>query len=309
MNAQPLLVIAGATASGKSSLAMALAERWPVELISADSAQVYRGMDIGTAKPSAAERAAVPHHLLDLCDPADPYSAARFAVDASKTIAEVRSRGKLPVVVGGTLLYLKALLSGLSVLPPSDAALRGQLMADAERLGVAAMHTRLTAQDPATGARLHPNDWQRIQRALEIITLTGQPVTTAYQAQVTRPNLGAVIRMAVTVEDRGLLHQRIEQRFHLMLEAGLLAEVERLYRRGDLHPALPSIRSVGYRQLWGAVSGELPMTLAVTQAIAATRQLAKRQLTWLRNERGWQPLSGNVARQLDTVMSALKASV
>ncbi len=304
---QPLLVIAGATASGKSSLAMALAERLPVELISADSAQVYRGMDIGTAKPSAAERAAVPHHLLDVCDPADPYSAARFAEDAAKAIADVRSRGKLPVLVGGTLLYLKALLNGLSLLPSSDVAVRAQLMADAERLGVAALHARLSALDPETGARLHVNDWQRIQRALEIIMLTGKPVTAAYRSRVVQPDLGVVVRVAVTVDDRSLLHQRIEQRFMQMMDEGLLHEVERLYQRGDLHPALPSIRSVGYRQLWAAVSGDVELTIAVTQAIAATRQLAKRQLTWLRNEPGWQPLSGTLARQLDSVISALNA--
>lgn len=302
----PLLVIAGATASGKSALAMALSERIPIELISADSAQVYRGMDIGTAKPTAAEQSQVPHHLLDICDPADPYSAARFAVDAAQAIAEVRGRGRLPVLVGGTLLYLKALLSGLSRLPSSSPDLRATLQAEVERVGVAAMHARLATVDPETAQRLHPNDWQRIQRALEIVDLTGRPASHAYRTPIEAPNLGPICRVAVMVDDRGLLHQRIERRFHQMMELGLLAEVERLFRRGGLHDDLPSIRSVGYRQLWATLAGDVPLPTAVEQGIAATRQLAKRQLTWLRNEPGWLPVQGGLARQLDVVIDTLK---
>lgn len=302
----PLLVIAGATASGKSALAMALARRMPVELISADSAQVYRGMDIGTAKPSALEQQQVRHHLLDVCDPADPYSAARFAVDATRAISEVRARRHLPVLVGGTLLYLKALLGGLSRLPSSSPALRATLQAEADERGVAAMHAELATRDAETAERLHPNDWQRIQRALEIVRLTGQPASQAYRVPVPAPDLGPVCRVAVMVADRSVLHQRIEQRFHQMMEVGLLAEVEALFRRGDLHDALPSIRSVGYRQLWATLAADVALPVAVGQGIAATRQLAKRQLTWLRNEPGWQPLHGDLARQLDEVARSLK---
>ena len=302
----PLLVIAGATASGKSALAMALAERMPVELISADSAQVYRGMDIGTAKPSAAERRRIRICRVTDVEQVMRHAAARFAADARAAIDDARARGRLPVLVGGTLLYLRALLSGLSRLPSSSPALRQTLLAEHDRIGPTAMHARLATLDPVSAERLHPNDWQRVQRALEIVMLTDRPASEAYRDPLQVPDLGPLCRVAVVVEDRQALHQRIEARFHQMMADGLLVEVEALFRRGDLHDALSSVRSVGYRQLWAAMAGSVSLATAVEQGIAATRQLAKRQLTWLRNEPGWQPVQGDLARQLDVVMHTLK---
>jgi len=275
----------GPTASGKTALALALAERLPVEIISVDSALVYRGMDIGSAKPDAAMRARVPHHLIDILDPAEPYSAARFAEDARRLIAEIRDRGHIPLLVGGTMLYFRALTEGLSALPSADPQVRARLEAEAEREGWPAMHARLAALDPATAARLHPNDQQRVQRALEIIEVSGLTPTAFYA----HPKGGADgerwLKLALNPPQRSELHARIEQRFHAMMADGFLDEVARLHARGDLHPELPSIRAVGYRQLWGYLEGEYALDEAVQRGIAATRQFAKRQLTWLRSER------------------------
>lgn len=303
----PLLLLAGATATGKSALALALAERLPVEIVSADSAQVYRGMDIGTAKPDAATRAAVPHHLIDVADPAEVYSAARFAEDARAAIAAIRSRGRIPVVVGGTLLYLKALLGGLSALPSADPAVRARLAAACAERGRAAMHAELARRDPVTAARLHPNDWQRVQRALELIALTGRPAS-ALQVGGEGCELGPVLRFATHAPPRPVLHARIERRFDQMLDAGLLDEVAALVRRGDLHPELPALRSVGYRQLWPVVTGRRGLSEGRLAAIAATRRLAKRQLTWLRGEAGWHTLPEDPEAAVAVLLAALRGA-
>ncbi|MGH8444838.1 MAG: tRNA (adenosine(37)-N6)-dimethylallyltransferase MiaA [Solimonas sp.] len=281
----PVVLLMGPTASGKTGLALALAERLPIEIVSVDSALVYRGMDIGSAKPDAAMLARVPHHLIDILDPAEPYSAARFAEDARRLIGEIRGRGRLPLLVGGTMLYFRALTEGLSALPAADAELRTRLEADAARDGWPAMHARLAALDPQTAARLHPNDQQRIQRALEIIELSGMIPTVFYAQPRSVPDGERWLKLALNPPVRSELHARIEQRFHAMMAGGFLDEVARLHRRGDLHAELPSVRAVGYRQLWSHLDGECALDEAVQRGIAATRQFAKRQLTWLRSER------------------------
>ena len=273
------LVLAGPTASGKSAIALALAGHIEIEIISVDSAQVYRGMDIGTAKPSPAERARVPHHLIDILDPTQRYSAARFAGDAARLIADINRRGRVAVLVGGTMLYLKALFDGLDDLPEADPPLRAALDARAVAEGWPALHAELARVDAATAARLAPHDAQRIQRALEVWHLTGQPLSQM-QGQRAQPGLALPL---ITLEplDRGWLHARIAERFDQMLQRGLLDEVRALRSRGDLHAALPSMRCVGYRQAWQALdSGQIEGLRE--RGIAATRQLAKRQLTWLR---------------------------
>lgn len=277
----PVWVLAGPTAAGKTAAALALAERTPIEIISMDSALVYRGMDIGTAKPSAAERAAVPHHLIDIRDPLDAYSAAAFAVDAGRLIADIRARGRRPLLVGGTMLYLRALQQGLDELPPADPAVRTAIEARARERGWAAMHAELAAVDPATAARLQPGDSQRIQRALEVWTVSGRPLSAHFGAR--RPASGPPLRLlSLEPSDRAWLHERIALRFDRMLEQGFLDEVRALRARGDLDHALPSIRAVGYRQAWDHLDGVLDAAAFRAAGIAATRQLAKRQLTWLR---------------------------
>jgi tRNA dimethylallyltransferase len=274
------LMLLGPTGSGKSALALELAQHHAIEIISVDSAQVYRGLDIGTAKPNAAERAAVAHHLLDLRDPVEPYSAAEFVRDALAAIARIRARGRLPLLVGGTMLYAKALREGLSNLPSANAAVRSALSAEARDFGWPALHARLAALDPATAARLKPNDAQRIQRALEVIMLTGTPMSALLSRS---ENAGhAIETVALMPADRAELHRRLEARFDAMLKAGFIAEVETLRTRGDLTPDLPSMRSVGYRQAWAYLEGAADLAAFRAAAIAATRQLAKRQLTWLR---------------------------
>ncbi|HQR21001.1 MAG TPA: tRNA (adenosine(37)-N6)-dimethylallyltransferase MiaA [Burkholderiaceae bacterium] len=275
------LLLLGPTGSGKSALALEVAQRRPVEIISVDSAQVYRGLDIGSAKPSPAERAAVPHHLIDIRDPTERYSAADFVRDAVAAIAGVRGRGKLPLLVGGTMLYAKALRDGLSELPPADASVRAAIDAQARQLGWPALHARLATLDPATAARLSPNDSQRIQRALEVIEVSGRPMSALLtQPASRRPRLDVV---ALIPADRGELHRRLEQRFDAMLARGFLDEVRALRQRGDLTADLPSMRSVGYRQAWAYLDGHGSHAEFRAAAIAATRRLAKRQLTWLRS--------------------------
>lgn len=284
----PVLLLMGPTASGKTRLSLDLAGELPAEIVSVDSAQVYRGMDIGSAKPDAATLERVPHHLIDILDPAEIYSAARFREDALRLIGEIRARGRMPMLVGGTMLYFRALQQGLSDLPPANAALRERIEEDAERLGWPAMHARLAARDPATAARLHPNDQQRIQRALEVIELSGVTPTELYR----QPRAGGsgipgeVIKLALNPPARAELHRRIAERFRQMMTEGFLEEVRRLHGRADLHPDLPSVRSVGYRQLWEHLEGHYSLDEAVERGIAATRQFAKRQLTWLRSEPG-----------------------
>lgn len=286
--------LAGPTASGKSALAMALCRSLPdtFEVISVDSAQVYREMDIGTAKPSAADRAAVPHHLLDVADPAEVYSAARFVADASAAVATIHARGHRPLFVGGTLLYFRALLTGLSRLPTADPGTRRALAAEAVRVGWPALHGRLAERDPATAARIHPNDAQRIQRALELLELTGQPPSALYATGREAVLAGCRYRFALIPVERERLYARIAERFDGMLERGFLEEVGRLRARGDLTPEMPSMRAVGYRQLWKQLAGEWSPSEARARALAATRHYAKRQYTWLRSDRAFERLSG-----------------
>ena len=276
--------LAGPTASGKSSLALRIAEclavSGPVELINVDSALVYRGMDIGTAKPTREERSRVAHHLVDLIEPTQAYSAAQFVSDARRLIGEIQARGHRPLLVGGTMLYFKALIGGLDALPRADAAVRAEIDARAARLGWPALHAELARVDPVTAARLPPNDAQRIQRALEVWQLAGEPLS-ALHGRGSASGM-ALPLIALEPTDRAWLHRRIAERFDTMLAAGLVDEVQALRARGDLHPGLPSMRCVGYRQAWEALdAGDLgPLR---ERGIAATRQLAKRQLTWLRS--------------------------
>jgi tRNA dimethylallyltransferase len=305
----PVPMLLGPTASGKSAVAMALAERLPIEIVTVDSAQVYRGMDIGTAKPSAAERAAVPHHLIDIVDPRDSYSAARFVADARAAIAQIRARGRLPLLVGGTMLYARALVEGLHPLPGADAALRRRLEDEARALGWPALHARLARIDPVTAARVEPGDAQRIQRALEVFELSGKPMSEWLSRPATtsggmgsgsgggtgerspapgapdasRSAMPRFVRIALEPSDRAVLHARIATRFRAMIAAGLVDEVRALRARGDLRADLPSMRCVGYRQAWAWLdAGDGPIEPMIEAGIAATRQLAKRQLTWLR---------------------------
>ncbi len=275
------VLLLGPTASGKSALAMQLAEQMPLEIVSVDSAQVYRGMDVGTAKPSAAERAAVPHHLIDIRDPADPYSTADFVRDATVAIREIRGRGKLPLLVGGTMLYAKALREGLSDLPSADPRVRARIEAEARELGWPALHSRLSKVDSTTAARLKPNDSQRIQRALEVFEASGMPMSALVEAD--KPSVLNLTVIALLPSDRARLHQRIEQRFDAMLKVGLVDEVRSLRARRDLSPDLPSMRAVGYRQAWSFIEGKTTLEEFRSAGIAASRQLAKRQMTWLRS--------------------------
>jgi tRNA dimethylallyltransferase len=284
---KPLAIaITGPTASGKTAAALEIAAHIPSEIISIDSALVYRGMDVGTAKPSPAERASVPHHLIDIIDPADAYSAMQFRQDALRLMEQIRGRGKLPLLVGGTMLYLKALRDGLDALPQGNEELRAQLDREAATVGIPAMHARLATLDPQTAARLKPNDSQRIQRALEIIQLTGKPMSELL-AKAPKVDLPFdVLLVSLEPSDRSVLHARIAARFDAMLDGatgGLIAEVEALRSRGDLHLGLPSMRCVGYRQAWEYLDGAYDRQTLREKGIAATRQLAKRQLTWLRS--------------------------
>lgn len=274
----------GPTASGKTDLAIALHERLPVELISVDSAMVYRGMDIGTAKPSAAELARAPHRLIDICDPAEAYSAARFRDDALAEMAAISAAGRIPLLVGGTMLYFRALQYGLSDLPHADASIRARLDAELAAGGLHALHERLAAVDPEAAARIHRNDPQRTLRALEVWEVTGQPLSRL-QRGVGGAMPFRAIKLVRSPRDRATLHARIDRRFVAMLEQGLVGEVERLVARGDLLPDMPSMRAVGYRQVWAWLRGEYPRDEMIRRGQAATRQLAKRQMTWLRSER------------------------
>ncbi len=275
--------ILGPTASGKSHLAMAIARHVPVEIISVDSAQVYRDMDVGTAKPSSAERDAVPHHLIDIIDPTERYSAARFRADALRLVEEIRARGRIPLLVGGTMLYIKALREGLSSLPGADLAVRAAIDQEAVARGWPALHAELREHDPVTAARLSPNDSQRIQRALEVFRVSGAPMSEHFVCDsVATPSIGLYI-LALIPPDRALLHRRIAERFDRMLDDGLVDEVTRLREKYPLQAVLPSMRCVGYRQAWEFIDGAIDRPTLREQGIAATRQLAKRQLTWLRS--------------------------
>ena len=278
----PAVLLMGPTASGKTAVALELAARLPVEIVSVDSAQVYRGMDIGTAKPDAGTRARVRHHLLDLIDPDQGYSAARFRTDALAAIADIRARGRIPLLVGGTMLYFKALREGLSDLPPANAAVRARLDARAAGAGWPALHAELALLDPATAARLDPTDSQRIQRALEVFELSGRPMS-ALQGARRSPAEAGFVSLALVPHDRAELHRRIAARFDAMLAAGLVDELSGLRHRFRLDASMPSMRCVGYRQAWQFIDGVCDRDELRARGAAATRQLARRQLTWLRS--------------------------
>jgi tRNA dimethylallyltransferase len=286
----PVVCLLGPTASGKTAAALALAERFPLEIISLDSALVYRQMDIGTAKPSPEELERVPHHLINIIDPSERYSAAQFVEDANRLMNEIRARGRMPLIAGGTMLYYKALAQGLNDLPQADASIRAEIDADAAIRGWPALHAELAVVDPVTAARLPASDAQRIQRALEVFRIMGKPMSSLLSRAPTTgsstfagPLNDEMVVIALEPSDRSVLHTRIEQRFDAMLEAGLLDEVIALRARGDLHLALPSMRCVGYRQVWEFLDGESDAPTMRERGIAATRQLCKRQLTWLRS--------------------------
>jgi tRNA dimethylallyltransferase len=276
----------GPTASGKTQAALALAARVPVEIVSVDSAQVYRGMDVGTAKPSPAERAAAPHHLLDILEPTDAYSAGRFREDALRAAAGIHARGRLPVFAGGTMLYFATLTRGLAELPAAQPALRAELDARAALEGWPALHAELARVDPQAAARIEPADSQRIQRALEVFQHTGRALSDWHRDAASAPLPFEVLRISLEPSERGALHERIAQRFHRMLALGLVEELEGLRARYRLQPAMPSMRAVGYRQAWDTLEGAQPRDTLEARGIAATRQLAKRQLTWLRSMQG-----------------------
>ncbi|MDP2558377.1 tRNA (adenosine(37)-N6)-dimethylallyltransferase MiaA [Photobacterium damselae subsp. piscicida] len=300
------IFLMGPTASGKTDLAIRLRQELPVELISVDSALIYKGMDIGTAKPDAHELALAPHRLIDIRDPAQSYSAADFRADALKEMADIVAAGRIPLLVGGTMLYYKALLEGLSPLPAANPEIRAGIEQEAKEKGWQALHEELVRIDPVSGARIHPNNPQRLSRALEVFRISGKTLTELTKTQGDALPY-KVHQFAIAPKDRTVLHQRIELRFEKMMAAGFEQEVKALYERGDLHPDLPSIRCVGYRQMWDYLDGHCNQDEAVFHGICATRQLAKRQITWLRS---WKDLtwldSGDVDTSLQTVTNSVR---
>jgi tRNA dimethylallyltransferase len=282
MTSPTAILLMGPTTSGKTGVAAHLASRLPVEIVSVDSAQVFRHMDIGTAKPTREMLRLAPHHLVDIIDPTDRYSAARFCEDAGELLADIAARGKIALLVGGTMLYFKALREGLAALPGADPAVRLVIDTMAQESGWEALHAELARVDPETAARLAPTDAQRIQRALEVFYITGQPMSAALAAGRSAPPPARILALSLEPSDRAVLHRRIAARFEEMLELGLIGEVRRLRERFPLNPSLPSMRAVGYRQVWQYLDGELTLGSLRASAVAATRQLAKRQLTWLR---------------------------
>ncbi len=298
-----VIFVMGPTASGKTDLAMQLCDQLPCELVSVDSAMVFKGMDIGTAKPSPAELAAYPHRLVDIIDPAEAYSAAQFREDALSAIDEIQAANRFPVLVGGTMLYFNALKQGLAKLPEADPELRQRIEAEAAELGWPAIHARLAAVDPEGARRLKPNDSQRLQRALEVFELTGRPISDHWREQEEAELPFEIVPIALAPDDRSVLHERIELRFDLMLKAGFEEEVRALWQRGDLHVGMPSIRCVGYRQMWSWLEGEYDRETMRYKGIVATRQLAKRQLTWLR---GWKDVNWLSTTESNLLARALK---
>jgi tRNA dimethylallyltransferase len=299
-----LLVLLGPTASGKTAAVAQIARRLPIELISVDSALVFRDMDIGTAKPTADERALCPHHLIDIVSPEDAYSAARFCADARVLIADIMARGNIPLLAGGTMLYMKALRDGLSDLPEADVALRADIDRRAAEQGWPALHAELAQLDPEAAQRLKPTDAQRIQRALEIVTLTGRPLAESYARREVDAPLPPMTVLSLEPSDRAWLHRRIEQRFDAMLEQGLVDEVRRLRGKYRLEPGMPSMRCVGYRQVWHHLEGGIDATAMRDTGIYATRQLAKRQITWLRSMQIDQRIDCQRADAVDAVLDA-----
>ena len=303
MKASPLAIfLMGPTASGKTDLAVDLVRERPCEIISVDSALVYRGMDIGTAKPSPELLAEAPHRLIDICDPDEAYSAARFRADALQAMEEIRAAGRVPLLVGGTMLYFRALQYGLSSLPDADPVVRKRLEVMQHEMGLTALHERLTEVDPVAAARIHPNDQQRIQRALEVYEITGSPLSELQMKQDEQDLPYRLLKLVRAPRDRAVLHERIARRFHLMLEQGFEAEVRALYEKGNLSADLPSMRSVGYRQMLTYLTGGCSHDEMVERGIIATRQLAKRQFTWLKAEKGTHWLD----EESDVLQQALK---
>jgi tRNA dimethylallyltransferase len=305
------IALAGPTASGKTAAALEIAKHWEVEIISVDSALVYRGMDIGTAKPSAAEQAGVAHHLIDIRDPLQAYSAAEFVRDATALIHAIHARGRLPLLVGGTMLYFKALADGLDDMPPADARIREAIAHEAAERGWASLHAQLAGLDPVTAARLAPADGQRIQRALEVYRSSGLPLSHFHAAKSAR--LGAApghsLLISLEPDDRAWLHARIAERFEAMLAAHFLDEVQALRARGDLHAELPSMRCVGYRQAWEALDGQWPMAQLRDRGVYATRQLAKRQITWLRSMAQRQIIACDGTNPLSQVLQQVQRAI
>ncbi|GAA0562142.1 tRNA (adenosine(37)-N6)-dimethylallyltransferase MiaA [Halomonas salifodinae] len=299
----PAILLMGPTAAGKTDLAIALHERLGCELISVDSALIYRGMDIGTAKPSAAELARAPHRLVDIRDPAEAYSAAEFREDALAAMREITAAGRVPLLVGGTMMYYKRLMEGVAQMPAADPALRAELEAEAERRGLQALHEELARVDPRLAAELHPHNRQRLLRALEVYRLSGRPLSVLWAEQCRETLPWRTLSIGVAPAARAVLHERIERRFEAMLDQGFLEEVAALKARGDLHPDLPSMRCVGYRQAWEHLDGAYDRETLIAKGTAATRQLAKRQLTWLR---GWPDLHWVDSQQADPLEGVLK---
>ncbi|MDP3334397.1 MAG: tRNA (adenosine(37)-N6)-dimethylallyltransferase MiaA, partial [Methylococcaceae bacterium] len=295
----------GPTASGKTALAVQLAQQLNGEIISVDSALVFKGMDIGTAKPTLTERGGVVHHLIDILDPAESFSTGQFRKLALELMADIRERGKLPVLVGGTMLYFNALNSGLAVLPEADAGIRAKLDEELALLGKEALHQRLAEVDPQAAARIHPNDPQRVQRALEVYEISGQPLTSFFTEAQSQPIPYNITKLIIAPEDRKILHAVIAKRFQQMLQQGLIEEVDKLFARGDLTEQLPAIRAVGYRQVWSYLQGEYDLDTMTEKAIAATRQLANRQFTWLRKETDAQHFQTGQADLLKAVLTTV----
>jgi len=283
-NLPPAILLMGPTASGKTALSLSIAQKFPVEIISVDSALIYRGMDIGTSKPGKSILSDVPHHLIDICDPAESYSVAQFRDDALDAMRDITERGKIPLLVGGTMLYYRGLTQGLSELPAADMKIRADLEKSVVEHGLQVLHERLKAVDPVAAQKIHPNDPQRIQRALEVFEISGKPISVWWEEQKQNQLPFEIIKIAVSTSVRSLLHKRIENRFVEMLEQGVVEEVKALRSRGDLDLNKPSMRAVGYRQIWQYLNDEFPFEDMKQKSIAATRQLAKRQLTWLRSE-------------------------
>ncbi len=308
MKMQPLICLMGPTAAGKTALAIELTQRLPCDIVSVDSAMVYRGMDIGTAKPSQAELTLAPHRLIDCVDPADAYSAGRFREDALREIAAITARGRIPLLVGGTMLYFRVLQQGIAPLPSANASLRATLSAQGESAGWATLHALLARHDPKAAARIHPADKQRIQRALEVYQLSGKTIS-AWQSEDTNPLANyRVYNLAIAPQDRAVLHARIAARFSQMLAAGFIDEVTHFYQRGDLDATLPAMRTVGYRQIWSYLTGEIDRDTMHNQALAATRQLAKRQLTWLRRWPNCMWFDSESHQVVDQVLTQLRVS-
>jgi len=297
-----IVCLMGPTASGKTDLAFAIAQHHDVEIINVDSTLVYRGLDIGTAKPTPAELASVPHHLIDIQDPAEAYSAAQFCSDALKCIEDILSRGKLPLLVGGTMMYFRALQDGLAAMPSADSATRAELLTQIQTEGLASLYAELQNIDPIAASRIKPTDSQRIQRAIEVFRLTGKSLTAWCDEQSVQTLPYQIINIALVPEDRSLLHERIAIRFNKMIKKGFLDEVERLYSRPDLHSDLPAMRAVGYRQAWEYLAGCSSYDVMCERSIFATRQLAKRQLTWIR---GWQDVQLFNCEAVDLVQHVL----